>query len=161
MGDLSVYQCKGCARCCRYYFNISLLDIHRAARFLEVSESVFFEEYLEEGNSYAIKRVDKEHTCMFLDRARQRCGIYQARPATCRLFHCREAQPDDALVKQHPAAWLIDEERDDEWMREDGAAVGVTRKYRRKYKGEYNHQAFQEGLARIYELLEESEADDS
>jgi Fe-S-cluster containining protein len=88
------YSCDKCpAYCCTYSdIEVGKRDIARLARHFgidyERAEERFTKMDPEKGVRLLRHRKDKifDSTCMFLDQEKRRCGVYEARPGTCRKY---------------------------------------------------------------------------
>jgi uncharacterized protein len=87
------YDCLKCpGYCCSYpIITVTKADAQRIAKHfdmpLEKAEKKFFR--AADGYKRLLKRKKDEHfgrICQFFDTEKRRCGIYEARPNTCREF---------------------------------------------------------------------------
>jgi Fe-S-cluster containining protein len=78
--------CKG--RCCQLRFPLSFQDL---------DEGVVKWSY---SAPYQIRQRETDATCVHSDPNSRRCTVYQHRPATCRLYDCRE---DERIWKDFEA----------------------------------------------------------
>jgi len=89
----SNYNCTECpAYCCSVYERVQVnrRDVVRLAKHFGVDESVAAVRYTKVVNKERILRRKADpllgEACMFLNTATRQCGIYHARPGTCRQF---------------------------------------------------------------------------
>jgi len=83
-------ECGG--RCCTGESGnifVSPEEIRALAELLEMDEEDFRKAYLEKrGYKYSLKErvVGMSHDCIFFDREKGGCSVYEARPKQCRTF---------------------------------------------------------------------------
>jgi Fe-S-cluster containining protein len=89
----SNYNCNECpAYCCSIYERVQVnkRDVQRLARYFGVSEDIARGRYTKVVSEERILRRKADplmgKACMFLNTATRQCGIYHARPGTCREF---------------------------------------------------------------------------
>lgn len=84
-------SCKMCGQCCRFEIPLTLLDLHRMAAYLKVSDQKVFDEYVQESvsslSSLFMIRKNKQGICLFLN-ADNKCAIHAAKPRACEFFAC-------------------------------------------------------------------------
>jgi Fe-S-cluster containining protein len=87
------YNCNKCtAYCCSYdHIAVSSGDLRRLAGHFELSEAAVkdrFTKVVEDGDR--VLRHQKDHffksVCVFLDKEKRACTIYEARPSVCRVY---------------------------------------------------------------------------
>jgi Fe-S-cluster containining protein len=82
--------CEG--RCCTGesgYIYVSKAEIIKIAQLLEMDINEFGVKYLfKKGYKYSIKerKVDDSYECVFYDKEKNGCQIYEARPSQCKTF---------------------------------------------------------------------------
>ncbi len=89
-----LYNCLKCvAYCCSYaHIPVKDSDLKRLAKHHGVSESVAEKKFTKKGdklNPRVLRHTADEHfvaSCMFLDKEKRTCTIYEARPKICREF---------------------------------------------------------------------------
>lgn len=95
MADLkkNSYDCAKCtAYCCSYdHVEVSDRDIERLAHHFDLSAAAAKERFtkrVEDGDQVLRHRKDHifKSVCMFLDRDKRACTIYDARPKVCRAY---------------------------------------------------------------------------
>ena len=86
-------KCETCeGKCCTGesgYIYLSQDEIVNIAKLLELDTQTFMQQYLyKKGYKYSIKEqvVGMSHDCIFFDREKNGCKIYEARPLQCRTF---------------------------------------------------------------------------
>ena len=86
-------KCETCeGKCCTGesgYIYLSQDEIVNIAKLLELDTQTFMQQYLyKKGYKYSIKEqvVSMSHDCIFFDREKNGCKIYEARPLQCRTF---------------------------------------------------------------------------
>jgi Fe-S-cluster containining protein len=89
----SNYNCNECpAYCCAVYERVQVTrrDVVRLAKHFGVNEEIAAVRYTKVVNKERILRRKADplfgEACMFLNTATRQCGIYHARPGTCRQF---------------------------------------------------------------------------
>lgn len=87
------YDCMKCpGYCCSYpVIEVKDRDAERIAKHFGVTVAVAEKKYFKAAHGYkrVLRRKADEHfgkICMFFDQERRCCGIYPARPSTCRVF---------------------------------------------------------------------------
>ncbi|MGE0628243.1 MAG: YkgJ family cysteine cluster protein [Hyphomicrobiaceae bacterium] len=87
------YDCLKCpGYCCSYpVIEVKPRDITRIAKHLGISEDEARKKYTHKAHGYdcVLRRKPDRHfgrICRFFDTKNRRCGIYKARPSTCRSF---------------------------------------------------------------------------
>lgn len=85
--------CETCeGRCCTGesgYIYVTKDEIFAIAEFLDMDVNDFAIKYLfKKGYKYSIheRKVGDSYECVFFDRQKNGCGIYEARPSQCRTF---------------------------------------------------------------------------
>jgi len=82
--------CEG--RCCTGesgYIYVSKAEIIKIAQLLEMDINEFGVQYLfKKGYKYSLKerKVDDSYECVFYDKEKNGCQIYEARPSQCKTF---------------------------------------------------------------------------
>ena len=112
------YDCSKCpGYCCSYpVIEVKDRDAERIAKYFGVELNVAEKKYVKSAHGYKriLRRKTDEHfgkICQFFDSELRRCGIYEARPSTCRVFpgegHCgyydfltfeRSGQEDETFI---------------------------------------------------------------
>ena len=89
----SNYNCNECpAYCCSVYERVQVnkRDVLRLARYFGVTEEVASSRFTKVVNKERILRRKADpllgEACTFLNTTTRQCGIYHARPGTCRQF---------------------------------------------------------------------------
>lgn len=84
-------QCKGCGECCSNMLPLTNSEIKSIKRYIKAND-------IREQKNVLINAADM--TCPFMDKSRtkDKCLIYEVRPAICRYFICSE--PNGAV--KHP-----------------------------------------------------------
>lgn len=88
------YNCANCpAYCCSYpHIPVSEADLRRLARHFEIDVETARARYTKSGDdrdAMIMRHKADEHfgtACQFLDSTTRRCGVYEARPHTCRAY---------------------------------------------------------------------------
>ena len=85
--------CQSCpGNCCigeSGYIWVDEKEREAIAAFLGISQKIFIEKYLEKiSYRFTIKEepYDGGHRCVFFDREKRSCLVYEARPIQCRTF---------------------------------------------------------------------------
>lgn len=93
------YDCMKCpGYCCSYpVIEVKDRDVPRIAKHFGISVAEAEKKFFKKAHGYArvMRRKKDEHfgkICQWFDSENRRCGIYEARPSTCRIFpgegHC-------------------------------------------------------------------------
>jgi Fe-S-cluster containining protein len=88
------YDCSKCpGYCCSYdWITVNKLDIKRLAKHFNITYEQAEKRYtrFEKDYGYRVLRHKKDHiyktTCKMFDQEERKCGVYEARPALCRIF---------------------------------------------------------------------------
>lgn len=84
-------SCKMCGECCHFEIPITLLDIHRMAQYLDMTDEKVFQEYIQGKvslrSSLFMIRKNEKRACVFLT-DENRCGIHAAKPKACVFYIC-------------------------------------------------------------------------
>lgn len=84
-------SCRMCGKCCHFEIPITLLDIHRMAKHLDVADKEVFDEYIEDRissqSSLFMIRKNEEKACLFLTEEKK-CAIHKAKPTACSFYVC-------------------------------------------------------------------------
>jgi Fe-S-cluster containining protein len=137
MRERIAFQCSQCGGCCRNVRDSVMLepyDAYRLTKYLRQEDSeISIEEVvhkygemklLSRGyNVYVIKTVNDSGVCPFLRDGK--CGIYTARPRTCRLYPFCVAPADDGTR----LSWHLCTERTEHF----GKGSVTAREWQRKY----------------------------
>jgi uncharacterized protein len=93
MSERKLYDCLKCpGYCCSYpIIVVTKRDLARIARHFDLSEAEAEERFCaaRHGHKRILQRKPDKHfrrICHFFDTQARRCGIYAARPATCRAY---------------------------------------------------------------------------
>jgi Fe-S-cluster containining protein len=87
-----MFNCSKCpAYCCSYdRIEVTKRDVLRIARHFGVSYKQAEKRYTKDSSVGRVLRHKRDHlfktVCQFLDTETRRCGIYDARPAVCRVY---------------------------------------------------------------------------
>jgi Fe-S-cluster containining protein len=140
--------CKMCGKCCFFEIPITLLDIHRMAKYLGMAEKEVFEDYVQKKISHQCSlfmiRKNKEGACVFLTEHRK-CSIHNTKPRACGFYKCtldsnKEVLPWTATCS-HPAA------RAELW--EQSIAAAVTKAYIKKNGVTWNDGDYEKAISGI------------
>lgn len=93
-GDNSFPDCECCGKCC-----------HLSALALTAEEVQAMHDYARE---HGVQPRDRQNTCCPFAQADGRCGIWEARPQPCRLYHCRV--PRTEVLRQNPSIEVPEEQ---------------------------------------------------
>ncbi|MDY6930480.1 MAG: YkgJ family cysteine cluster protein [Halobacteriota archaeon] len=139
-------SCKNCGRCCHYIVPATLHDIHRIAKFMNVSDKDVFDKYIEgtiskEHTLFKIKR--RENTaCAFLT-DENFCSIHPAKPRTCKFFVCNPPEEDEPR-----SCWIsscTDSNPDFELL-EFSVAIELTKAFISRNKGGWNEAEYSSAI---------------
>lgn len=147
--DLS---CKRCGQCCRFEIPITLLDIHRMAEYLKVTDQKIFDKYIQNKissrSSLFMIRKNKQGICLLLSVDKQ-CAIHPAKPRACEFFACSLDFGDKIMpwtiigvdISQHAKLW------------EQSVAAEITKAYIRKNQTVWNAIDYQKALNGIFDNI--------
>ena len=127
-------SCEQCGRCCYFEIPITLLDVHRAATHLGISDEDAFARCIQDRVSttsslYMVRKTD-EGACIFLtDDAL--CAIHDAKPGGCALYSCA-GSPNKGNTGTMPWAVTCASPETRSVMWEQSVAAALTRAYIRK-----------------------------
>ncbi len=84
-------ECKRCGECCSNEIPLTLYDLHRLARLLDIPPRAVFERYIQAevspNSSLYMIRKHPDHGCIFLN-AEQQCTVHDAKPRACEFYLC-------------------------------------------------------------------------
>ena len=90
---MALYDCGKCpGYCCSYpVIEVTPADVTRLARHFNLAEADAAKKFTKSAHGYksVLRRKTDEHfgrICKFFDTEARRCGVYAARPSTCRKF---------------------------------------------------------------------------
>ncbi len=143
-------ECRQCGRCCTFEIPLTLLDLHRIAKFQNQQEEEVFSRCVQKGHisKKAMlltiqKRADR--SCIFLDR-NGKCSIHPAKPRACEVYYCDEQrggaeeasrQSPDGLCPRTAILW------------EHSIAALFTRVYVRKNGTSWNVRDYHKAIRNI------------
>mgnify|MGYP000220994827 FL=1 len=89
-----LYNCLKCvAYCCSYtHIPVTMTDVKRLAKHFDVDAEIAqkrFTKFGDKDSPVVLRHTADEHfttSCMFLDKDKRTCTIYEARPKICREF---------------------------------------------------------------------------
>jgi Fe-S-cluster containining protein len=91
------FSCTHCGKCCRWPGNVLLTepDIERLSAALKLDSRAFIERFtrLAENRAQLSLRDGEDGACIFLKQ--DRCSVYAARPAQCRIFPFPNTTPEE------------------------------------------------------------------
>jgi len=139
-----------CGECCHFEIPITLLDIHRMARYLDMADKKVFEEYIQDKvssqSSLFMIRKNEERSCIFLT-DENRCAIHKAKPKACRFFTC--TQNSSKHVLPWTATCTDPAQRADLW--EQSVAAMMTRAYVKENGTTWNDADYYKAILGIYD----------
>jgi Fe-S-cluster containining protein len=148
-----VDSCKMCGRCCHFEIPITLLDIHRMAKLLNVSDSQAFQEYIQHQvsphSSLYMIRKDAHGACIFLTQD-NKCSIHEAKPRGCAFYLCTRSNieggtdilPWTATCTDPPSRALL-------W--EQAIAASLTGAYIKNNGASWNEADYHKAILSIYD----------
>jgi|RhiMethySRZTD1v2_1073278.scaffolds.fasta_scaffold1079162_2 Fe-S-cluster containining protein len=94
MASPKFYNCSNCpAYCCTYaIIEVKERDVERLAKHFEIDVETARKRFTKAGQepgSMILRHKKDEHfgtACQFLDPETRQCGVYDARPGTCRAY---------------------------------------------------------------------------
>lgn len=143
-------SCRMCGKCCHFEIPITLLDIHRMAKYLDTADERVFEEYIQSKvssrSSLFMVRKDEEGACIFLTEDR-RCAIHESKPRACAFYICSQSSSEEVLpwtaTCTDPAA------RASLW--EQSIAAAITRAYINSNGATWNGADYYKAILSIYD----------
>ena len=144
--------CKMCGECCRFEIPITLLDIHRIVKHLNMLDKEVFDKYIQ--NRIGLKsflfmiRKKKEGECVFLA-DENRCIIHKSKPKICRFFSCKHTPAED--VMPWTASCTSSADKAELW--EQSVAVLLTKAYIKKNKATWNNADYDKAIKHIYDNI--------
>lgn len=80
-------RCSQCGECCGHLLPLSRADIKQLKRYIRKHKKVL---YTPREQAVLISELLISCPFLLLDKKEERCSVYPARPAVCRLFDCQE-----------------------------------------------------------------------
>lgn len=146
MKDNQQNSCKQCTKCCHFEIPITLLDIHRLAKHLCISDESVFKRNIQKGiseKSSLFKLAKKQDSsCIFLNKE-GKCSIHKAKPNVCKLYMCSLASND------LPWTAYCNELSDKAVLWEQKIATMISRQYIKKNGNKWNDIDYQKALSNI------------
>lgn len=119
--SFNTHACSECGGACCIgesgYIWVKYPEIEAIAKHLELSIEEFAQKYLIRAkNRYSLQELkvkDLGYACIFFDREKRMCSIYDVRPKQCRTFPFWEQFKSDTkeLIKECPGV-IIDEKNE-------------------------------------------------
>ena len=143
-------SCKMCGKCCHYEIPITLLDIHRMAKYLGIADRAAFENYIQDKvsphSSLFMIRKDQKGACVFLT-VDNKCAIHQSKPRSCAFYLCNLGSSKEILP--WTATCTEPAMRADLW--EQSMAAMVTKAYIRTNGATWNEANYYRAILSIYD----------
>ena len=143
-------SCKMCGECCHFEIPITLLDIHRMAKYLDMADKEVFDQYIQHRigsrSSLFMIRKNEQKACLFLSDD-NRCAIHTAKPKACRFYACTHNPRKDVLP--WTATCTDPAERAELW--EQSVAVIMTKAYMEKNRATWNDADYYKAISGIYD----------
>ncbi len=150
--DIKKVTCKMCGRCCHMEIPLTILDIHRMAKFEGVPASHLFQnavqDAISERSSLFMIRKDAEGACLFLN-DEKRCSVHQAKPTVCRFYNCSLQGENGAM----PWTATCTDPAERALLWEQSVAAMVTKTYIEKNGPVWNETDFRMALKAIEENI--------
>lgn len=145
-------SCKYCGKCCHYEIPLSLLDIHRIAHFLDVSDREAFKKYIQtkisHGSGLFTISKKKDSACVFLTDDKK-CSVHDEKPNACKFYVC--SLDSNKEVIPWTATCTTQLERAKLW--EQSVASMVTKAYIKKNQTSWNDSDYYKSIISIYENI--------
>ena len=149
-------KCDMCGKCCSYEIPITILDISRVAKGLELSCKEVFDKYIEREvseNSGIFKIKKKENAeCVFLKN--NKCSIHDFEPNICKFYFCQIPN------KKESGMWVqqySNNENDISGIWEQSVAIAVTKAYIKANNTVWNESDFNNYLNSITNNIKNKE----
>ena len=100
MENISVFSCKQCGKCCFYEIPVTLSDINRIAKNINIADEVVFNENIQgevSNKSGLFKITKKENSACFFLNNKDKCFIHKVKLNVCTFYTCLSAILDDIL----------------------------------------------------------------
>lgn len=144
-------SCKMCGECCHFEIPITLLDIHRMAKHLDMDDKKVFDEYIEDQigsqSSLFMIRKNEDKACLFLN-DENKCAIHEAKPKACRFYTCTQNSNTDALPW---TATCTAADRAELW--EQSVAAMMTKAYIKENGPTWNDADYYKAILGIYDNI--------
>lgn len=140
--------CKMCGKCCSFEIPLTLLDISRISKFVDLDERTAFRQYIqkdisEKSGLFKIRKKE-DSTCIFLN-PENRCTIQEAKPNVCSFYQCSSETEEDVL----PWTSTYSEKHGQIKIWEQSVASVITRKYIKKNHTNWDADDFEKALNSI------------
>lgn len=152
MNKKVIDKCSACGKCCSYEIPITILDIHRISKSLNLSDENTFKkiiqkDFSEKSGLFKIAKK-KNRECVFLNK-NNLCDIHDNKPRVCDFYFCGNKNNED---KMEWTSQCIDYE-DKIKLWEQSVASRLTLKYIEKNGSEWNETDFLHSLTSIYDNI--------
>lgn len=101
------FRCTGCGHCCTGgpgYVWVTRDDIETLARGKGLDRDAFARRYVRRVERHYSLTERPDGSCVFLDEAKERCTVYDARPTQCRTYPFWPHIVDSRAAWEHEAA---------------------------------------------------------
>jgi Fe-S-cluster containining protein len=144
--------CASCGKCCFFEIPLTVLDIHRIAKYLDLFDRDAFNYYIQRTVSkksglFKIKKR-QDHSCVFLN-SENKCAIHEIKPNACSFFYCHNDQNVNEM--DWTSRCTHNSEKYKLW--EQAIASQLTRKYIEKNGTSWNETDFSQSLVSVYDNI--------
>jgi len=150
--DNTESTCQMCGKCCHFEIPITLLDIHRIARFKDIKPQIAFRQYIQSKVSTRsglfMIRKNSNRACIFLSK-NNRCSIHDAKPRACGFYSCVAQTQSEAIP------WTVscssETARAELW--EQSISASVTKAYIKDHGAKWDDAAYHKAILGIYDNI--------
>ena len=102
-------SCKSCGKCCYYEIPLTILDLHRIAESMNISDEKSFNLNVQTGISdktglFKLKKKSNR-ACIHLTKE-NRCSIHETKPNACKFYLCNKGNVDNEIPWTAKIAFL-------------------------------------------------------
>jgi len=144
----SDFNCRMCGECCHFEIPLTILDIHRIAKHLNLTNKEAFlktvqNEPSKKSNLFKIKKKE-DRSCIFLNE-NNKCNIHDSRPNVCEFYFCDLNDKDEMI--SWTSKYIQTENKSKLW--EQSIAIQITNVYIKKHGIEFDKKEFEKALTSI------------
>ncbi len=142
------FRCRMCGECCHYEIPLTLLDIHRMAKKLNITDKKAFSKIIQErpsekSNLFKIRKKE-DRSCIFLN-DEDKCDIHDSRPNVCEFYFCDLSEKDEMI--SWTSKYILTEDKAKLW--EQSIAIQITNVYIKKHGTNFEEVDYNKALKSI------------
>ncbi|MFW6196061.1 MAG: YkgJ family cysteine cluster protein [Thermoplasmatota archaeon] len=142
------FECRMCGKCCHYEIPLTILDIHRIAKELDIQDKKAFSKIIQgkpskKSNLFKIRKKE-DRSCIFLNEE-NKCDIHEARPNVCEFYFCDLSEKDEMI--SWTSKYILTEDKAKLW--EQSIAIQITNVYIKKHGANFKENDYEKALKSI------------